>query len=245
MPDITQNALTNSDPFPDLLKRIVDAGFVLVASSGNFADRTDDLRYLDTATPRKHGGTNSQLNMIVVGYAKWNGDKNDYSNYEYKNGDTDILSLYSMGTDTLCADYDEYSYQRMGGGSSEATAQVAGMAAYFLSKKYPLIDVRKGPDTAATMKRFLIDLAKDKKGLWPDNVPRAALDHEIKCQLAGAATAVKPALVPETAGDVPAFPTIRDISNGLTIVQSNLVSKSWNDTIRSDLETNEYKPARV
>lgn len=157
------------DPFEDLLPRLYGGGIVPVASAGNWADKTDGREILDTQTPRKNGGRNTQL--IVVGACDHQSIRWQFSN-QVESGDSGILTLYAYGVDNVGAATTHTNTFKRESGTSPATAHVAGLVANYLAA---------GGD-AGGAKSAMINQAISRKGnAWPDGVPRAATNIEFSC----------------------------------------------------------------
>ncbi|EHK19941.1 uncharacterized protein TRIVIDRAFT_203489 [Trichoderma virens Gv29-8] len=174
------------NPFPWLFNEyIYPAGVTAVAAGHN--DITEDLAAFE---PQARGG--SETGLTVVGNADANGAR--YIGEDNKGSsilDTsrnNILSIYAMGV-KACGGTTDYGSFICFTGCSPATAQVAGLAAYFLSK--PTIRAQMtsaGPsEISKNVKQYLIAQAVEQKGLnWgtatePDTVPRAAMNEFIGC----------------------------------------------------------------
>lgn len=153
-------------------------------------------------TPQRNGGSDTSL--IVVGGANWRGGRSSYSNYVPEEGG--ILSIYGFGGFTLCASTSGKANYRVAKGTSAATAGVAALGAYLLSKdswRQTLI-TPDGPSTARNLKRALQELGVQKKGVWTDGIPRAATDQEVSCQFGEGTTVILgkiPKLSTEVAND--------------------------------------------
>ncbi|KAH8810884.1 hypothetical protein F5884DRAFT_897418 [Xylogone sp. PMI_703] len=154
----------NSDPFTDLLSRMTAANIVPVASTGN-----DENADLSVATPRKHGG--SATSLIVVGAVDNLGNRWSHTTHLDSSG-RNIASVYANGVDIVCAHAAGPNIYRRQSGSSPATATVAGMIAYYLSR---------GLTTPALAKGFLIQEATRLKGNWADGIPRVGLLNQVTC----------------------------------------------------------------
>jgi hypothetical protein len=149
------------------------------AAAGNSAGKpSDPLSIITNQTPQRNGGSDTSL--IVVGGANWRGGRSSYSNY--LPGEGGILSIYGFGGLTLCASTSGQGNYQVVRGTSAATAGVAAIGAYLLSKNSwrTLIDPG-GPSTASNLKRAIQALGTQKKGAYVDSIPRAATDQEVSC----------------------------------------------------------------
>jgi hypothetical protein len=158
---------------------------------------------------------------------------------------TGILSLYANGV-SVCAAANAAPFEYVcQSGSSPATAQVAGLAAYYLSRpavQTTILGMGGGlPSLSLNMKNFLRNVAVSRKGNFADDVPRAAIDEEINCQATNPPTLVVPAIpAPAPIGVITTYletyPTLNDdgdvdlsiaqtsAANGLAILLNPLVS---------------------
>ncbi|KAK0622800.1 hypothetical protein B0T14DRAFT_601476 [Immersiella caudata] len=186
------------DPFTHLLPRLPGLKVVPVASTGNNAERGEDL---GGYTPRRNGGTNT--NLIVIGAADQNSVRAHFSNY-LDIGGRGILTGYANGVDVVCAGHTQDNQYRREDGSSPATAQVAGLVALMLAR---------GEWTVLNAKDRLISEARRLKGanfppvaILPMPNPktilgneglRVAIDQLVTCvpevNQGGDSTAVQPA----------------------------------------------------
>ncbi|KAK4446244.1 hypothetical protein QBC34DRAFT_411784 [Podospora aff. communis PSN243] len=144
------------DPFAELLPRLEGLGLVAVASTGNNAGSGQGL---GSHTPRRNGGRDTKL--IVIGATDENSVRAHFSNY-LDFGGKGILTGYANGVDVVCAGKKEDNQYLSVGGSSPATAQVAGLVALMLARGQWIV-----PDA----KQSLVSEARRLKG---DNFPPVA-----------------------------------------------------------------------
>jgi subtilisin family serine protease len=116
-----------TDIIGSYLTRLYGQGITAVCSAGNKGAFNSPL---NDKTPRLHGGANTPL--IVVGMADSNGNRDPRSQV-IDPLNAGILSMYAIGVDVLSASFTGDDIFTIATGSSEATAQTAGMAAYFLA----------------------------------------------------------------------------------------------------------------
>ncbi|KAH7324125.1 peptidase S8/S53 domain-containing protein [Stachybotrys elegans] len=173
------------DPFPRIFSQYTwPLGVVTVSAASN--NGNDDM---GTQCPTAAGGRDTGL--IVVGNANMEG-RNAGSSERDSSGNG-ILTLYAMGHDVCGAEpyYSEGCLVKSG--ASPATAQVAGLAAYYLADPQARTDIFGSPDpgenswpqVSLMMKRYLENIGTRAKGTaWARGIPRAALDEQLACQVA-------------------------------------------------------------
>lgn len=231
---------TRTDVFRYKLQDLYKVGIAAVASAGNFAERPSPVNELGFQTPRRNGGTNSPL--IVIG-------NNNLNNVPYAtsqivdSGGLGILSMYAVGVNCVCGVWNstaantaatQNSFKLLTdegldeNGSSQATAQTAGIIANMLSDPTIRRQLTAGglPNFAMAVKTKLIEIAATNKGtLFPDGIPRLSNGIAIPCTgdtIPGPPNPPPPNTAPlEQTGLTPTF---QDVASGDTVTFPNPVS---------------------
>jgi hypothetical protein len=235
-PNISQNPKDHFDPFPRLFSDYVyPQGIVAVNAASNVA--TEDLA---SQEPSMTGGSSSGL--IVVGNADQN--SNNAGSSAVDTSGTGILTIYANGVN-ICAAARAAPFDYVcQSGSSPATAQVAGLAAYYLS--IPSVQnqiVAPGmSQVSLTMKNYLISVATSRKGTFPDKVPRAAIDEEINCQTSNPFTLTVPVFGTPVPTNVitpflDTYPSLIDADNDLDLTVAQLAAASGTSVVLSIVPT--------
>jgi hypothetical protein len=127
------------DIFDAMFALLWNEGIATVSSAGNRALVGGFQAQLDSAVPRAKGGTNSP--HIVIGNCQYNNTRHPTSQYVDPNN-AGILSAYHVGTDVDCAvpfpagatAGNDLGWGVQPPGTSQATANTAGLIAYYMSR---------------------------------------------------------------------------------------------------------------
>lgn len=235
--------LDGTDVFGVKLKDLYVAGIAAVKSAGNLGERTDTVADLSFGTPTRNGGTNTPL--IVVG-------NNHINNQRYRTSqiadstNKGILSIYAVGVDTVAAVYDRTSANTAvsqnkfrllqdkvtpqdfdENGTSQAAAITTGVIASLLADPTLRGSLVAGgiPNFAMAVKKLILDMARDNKGMFPDGTPRLSNGISIPCPGPGMQGRPGPQLEdrppPNQQGLTPVY---QEVANGQTITFPALVS---------------------
>ncbi|KAL7941527.1 hypothetical protein V8C42DRAFT_360761 [Trichoderma barbatum] len=214
----TETHTAHQNPFPSLLQRFYDNGIVVVNAAAN-SDQED----LAATEPTASGGRD--VGLIVVG-------RTDITGQSYKSSHIDssgkgILSLYAVGHVVCGAGRaaNGKDLYRCTTGASFSAPQVAGLAAYYLSipAVHAKITAQGNSQVSLNMKNHLRQVGLSRKGVWPDGVPRAALDEEIDCQVSNPPTATMSNFPSTTLqSEIPYLSTYPELGVGAGINDFNL-----------------------
>lgn len=153
------------NPLKSILDRLFDAGVVILASAGNNAQATPSGPALlaDQRTPADLSSPTYPL--IVVGGVESDNTRSTFSEIGSTPG---IVSIYGYGGLQFCAQKTGTDLYRGSQGTSQATAQVAGLAASYMALSGDQLPANK-PDIPLFMKNKLRDTGSTFKGSQPVN----------------------------------------------------------------------------
>ncbi len=152
------------DPFERVMRDAVLRNIVPVIAAGN-----NPLQKLDDTTPQRLGGAHTP--RIVVGAATRYGYRESYSRYRDDSG-RDILTVYAIGDDVLTASWSGDTGYETSSGTSIATAQVAGLVAYYMATV--------ANKNSRNVKAFLVSEARELKGTdWPVDDPQCGVHPRV------------------------------------------------------------------
>jgi hypothetical protein len=182
---------------------------------------------LYTRLPRGAGGTNSGL--IVVGNALEDGSRDPTSIYLDANN-LGILTIYARGLAMCAIASDQNTWHLEPAGTSQATAQTAGLIAYYLSDPVLQSQWAQGGvrNIALNAKNFITGVATAQKGVWADGIPRASMPDTVPCtgQSNPGPIPIPPLVDPGDANYIGLVSSYNQVTQGTTLAHNPLVSCS-------------------
>lgn len=156
--------------FNKLIEACFEAGITVVVAAGNQGKHGVDV---NSRVPAALAQSSLLPDLITVGSVGSSGTISPFTNAD-KDG---IITVYANGEDIVAADYASNDGWTVASGTSEATAQVAGLVAYFLGRSDLSEQLHQGGNAqvAHNVKQYLISQAER----YTNNGPLIANNGEL------------------------------------------------------------------